>query len=585
MNERRAQSVEFLKTAGWDAAERLPLADDASFRRYERLIRIEGGHRRQAVLMDAPPAFEDVRPFIAIARHLQSLGLAAPKILAEDLARGFLLLEDMGDQLFARVIAQEPAREADLYRLAVRGLVRLHQSVPPERIPVTPQISYSLPRYDLSLLLPEVSLFADWYLPALTGRPLSDRERDEFLALWRAVLTPVASNLTHLVLRDYHAENLMWLDGRAGLDSLGLLDFQDGVIGHRAYDLASLLQDARRDVSPALEQEMLRFYGAEMTVEPAQFHRDYTLLAAQRNAKIIGIFSRLHLRDGKSVYLKLIPRVWGLLNRDLDHPALAPVKAWIDRYVPMASRTADFSPQPAMPRKAMILAAGLGLRMRPLTDNCPKPLLRVAGREILAHILDGLLAGGINQVVVNMHYLADQVKTFAENYPDPRLKLTLSDERDELMDSGGGVRQALPHLGDDPFFVLNSDLIWRDGARQMLHRLRAFWRDDRMDILMLLAPRGRAFGYDGPGDYNLQEDGRLRHRGADDRADHVYAGVMIIKPACFADAPDGPFSLRWIFDRAARHGRLYGVLHDGEWYHVGTPEALGRLEEILNKGD
>ncbi len=326
---------------------------------------------------------------------------------------------------------------------------------------------------------------------------------------------------------------------------------------------------------------MLAFYITETQQEPESFRRDYAILGAQRNAKIIGIFTRLFLRDGKPAYLKLIPRVWGLLARNLDHPALATIRDWMDAHISSNTRTQIFSPKPFMPLRAMILAAGLGKRMRPLSENCPKPLIPVAGKGVLSYTLEGLTAAGVRNVVINMHALADQMITFVNTYYDHRLTLTLSDERDQLLDSGGGVKKALKHLGDDPFLVLNCDMIWHDGEGQLLHRLQAFWQADKMDILMVLVPREEAFGYEGPGNFFRDDEGRLTPRGANPEADYVYGGILIMKPGCFNATPEGPFSLRNQFNQAAAKGRLFGLVHDREWYHVGTPDFRDQIETIL----
>ena len=618
MTDRKFHAATFLKQRGWGAAICRPLADDASFRRYERLT--SGKH--SAVLMDAPPEFEDVRPFIAIARHLKERGLCAPEILARHIEKGFLLLEDMGDDLFAKILHHDPAQETTLYELAVSGLIKLHESPVPRILPAGDGINHSLPHYDMALLLEELSLFTDWYMPARTGKILPEKDREMFAALWQDILLPVTRDLNCLVLRDYHAENLMLRTGQTGLAQLGLLDFQDAAIGHKAYDLVSLLQDARREVSEEMEQAMINKYVSETAIDTSTFKRDYAILGAQRNAKIIGIFTRLYLRDGKAAYLDKIPAVWRLLDRDLQHPALTPIRRWLDEHISPKNRPREFLPKAFMPAQAMILAAGLGKRMQPLSDHCPKPLIKVAGKELLSWSLDALCAAGVRDIVINMHYLADQMIDFAGKYYDHRLTLTLSDERTQLLDSGGGVKNALKYLGDDPFFVLNSDMIWQDanGQRfhnqmfhnQMFHKMQAFWRTGDMDILMILVPRAKAFGYEGAGDFHRDATGRLSSRFSgpslsgsslsgsslsgpslsnpplsnqdpDAGADYVYGGIMIIKPDCFKNSPDGPFSLRQQFDQAEKAGRLFGIIHDGAWYHVGTPEARDNVEDIINK--
>jgi N-acetylmuramate 1-kinase len=322
--ERAAAVAGFLAAAGWPV-EPVPLAADASFRRYYRLI---DGDRR-AVLMDAPPPHEDVRPYIAVAGMLRGHGLSAPRIFAEDRERGILLIEDFGDDTYTRLLARG-ADETRLYTLAIDTLVALQRAVaaPPD-----------LPPYDEDTLLREAALLADWYAPTVLGAPLSPAMRAAYDAAWREALPLAALPGPTLVLRDYHVDNLMLLHGKAGLGSCGLLDFQDALCGPASYDLVSLLEDARRDVPPALRAAMTeRYLAAFPAIDPAQFRRSAAILAAQRNAKIIGIFTRLWRRDGKPQYLAHIPRVWRLLEADLREPALRGVALWLDNHLPRAAR-------------------------------------------------------------------------------------------------------------------------------------------------------------------------------------------------------------------------------------------------------
>ena len=307
----------FLVKAGWQQARIEPLAGDASFRRYFRVI--DGD--RKAVLMDAPPPHEDPRSFIDIAQYLTSHSFAAPQILAHDLEHGLVLIEDFGDHRMREIVDAAPERERETYRDLMDMMVRLH------RIEAA-----DLPPYDRAAYQREAGLFTDWYCPAVG----IDVDNDGFVAAWDAVLGGViAAQMPPVtVLRDYHAENIMIIDGGK---RLGLLDFQDALVGHPAYDIVSMLQDARRDVDPCLEDEMLEHYCA--TAAPrAGFEDAYWILGAQRNAKILGIFTRLWKRDGKDHYLGFQTRVWRYLERDLAHPALAPVKAWFDANVPVEKR-------------------------------------------------------------------------------------------------------------------------------------------------------------------------------------------------------------------------------------------------------
>jgi aminoglycoside/choline kinase family phosphotransferase len=322
-----ASAPAFLASCGWEGARIEPLAGDASFRRYFRILHGDG---RRAVLMDAPPPHEDPRPFVAVAEWLSSIGLAAPDILARDLDQGLLLLADLGSDRLRERLDEEGDREAELYAIATDVLIHLHQHQPMPGLPV----------HGLDQWLDELALFTDWYCPALD----LDVDAQGYRDAWRQVLAPVAADGLGpvTVLRDYHAENVMLIEGRQGVAHFGLLDFQDALSGHPAYDLASVLEDARRDVSPAIERAMLDRYIAA-TGHGAAFEAAYWALAAQRNTRILGVFVRLWKRDGKPGYRKFQPRMWGLLERDLAHPALVPVKSWFDANVPTSARAAAWS--------------------------------------------------------------------------------------------------------------------------------------------------------------------------------------------------------------------------------------------------
>jgi MurNAc alpha-1-phosphate uridylyltransferase len=236
------------------------------------------------------------------------------------------------------------------------------------------------------------------------------------------------------------------------------------------------------------------------------------------------------------------------------------------------------------PRRAMVLAAGLGLRLRPLTERVPKPLVEIGGRPLIAYALDLLVAAGVHEIVVNAHHLAEQLADFIERHGRAHAGVALHLSREAvLLETGGGVLNALPLLGARPFFVLNSDVIVRDGTRPLLARLADAFEPAHMDALLLLQPVERAFGYDGRGDYRLKDDGRLDARGAAATAPYVFTGAQVLAPALFDGIAPGVFSLRRLYDRAEAAGRLYGIVHDGAWLHVGTPEAVAEAEHALKR--
>lgn len=332
------------------------LQGDASTRSYARLALPDRG----AVLMDSPKQpdgppisggkpysalvhlAEDATPFVAVGQELRRRGLAAPAIYAFDFERGFLIIEDLGDRVFGAEIARG-VPIGDLYAPAMEVLLALVAEPLPAALAVEGHAPYRLPPYDADALLTEALLLVDWFWPALHGEPAPDAVRDEFMRLWQPLLADAASKDRTLVLRDFHSPNLMWLPERQGLQRVGLLDFQDALRGPAAYDLVSLLQDARLDVPEPLEGELLARYCAARAAREEHFSSDrfrvlYATLGAQRNSKILGIFARLAKRDGKRGYLSHIPRVARYLERNLSHPALAALRAWYVREIPGANR-------------------------------------------------------------------------------------------------------------------------------------------------------------------------------------------------------------------------------------------------------
>lgn len=330
MSESRGRVIaEFLRKHDWHEAARSRLAGDASFRKYERLT----GARGPAVLMDAPPPAEDVRPFVRIARHLFGHGFGVPEILAEDHEAGLLLLEDLGDDTYTRLLARGHD-ERELYALATDVLIALH------RLPARDAIPDGVSPYGEARLVEEVSRVNSWYRQLVGAPALSTFAERAFGELWMKVLPRAWKIPTSLVLFDFHIDNLMLVRGREGLKSCGLLDFQDAVAGPITYDLMSLLEDARRDIDPALVATMKqRYLEAYPRLNRDDFELSWAVMAAQRHTRVIGTFARLKLRDNKPHYLVHMPRLWRYLDACLAHPALKDLKDWYDVHVPPALRT------------------------------------------------------------------------------------------------------------------------------------------------------------------------------------------------------------------------------------------------------
>lgn len=328
---RQEMAVTFLKSCPeFDNPELHPLAGDASFRRYIR-IRQNG---RNAMLMDAPPEKEDARKYLVIAEYLHKNGYSTPAVMASDIARGFILLEDFGDDTYTRILNRAEAetraqQEHDLYEAAVDLLADWYL----RRSTLVDATQFTPGNYNERALLKEVSLFAEWYLPQVLGKEKAVQLFDEYIGIWQIIINEAHLSNDVFVHRDYHADNLMWLPERQGVKRVGLLDFQDGLYGDPAYDMVSLLEDARRDVPQNIVQHAIMGYLYATKLNADDFKTAYAVLGAQRNCKIIGIFVRLAARDNKHHYVELLSRVWGHLEHDLTHPLLAPLAQWMDKHV------------------------------------------------------------------------------------------------------------------------------------------------------------------------------------------------------------------------------------------------------------
>lgn len=585
--DRTALRHDFLQRSGYGNWQENWIPGDASFRRYCRLT-----HQDQSlILMDAPPPIEDVNPFVTITNVLNTMGdplIKAPTILAADGQHGFLVLEDLGSENLRQRLDTNPAAESALYGQATDILTHLHQTRSlPSNLPKN--LPENLPVYDDALYRREIQLFADWFLPAMLGTcDLSA----EFTALFEPLLAVLEQDTTPkvLVLRDYHAENMMMIDG----DRIALIDYQDAVMGHPAYDLVSLLQDARRFVSPEIEAACLGQFLKAYSGDTEKFRQSYAIIGLQRALKILGIFMRLALRDGKPRYLDYFPHMWQMVARTLSDPIMDPMKQFLDSHIPAHTRATvpdydSLQKRFPVPQTAMILAAGMGSRMGELSDHTPKPLVSVAGTSLLDRALDHCFAAGVTRAVVNVHHLADQIESATHARQRPP-QVTIADERAKLLETGGGVMQALPLIDAAVFYVINSDALWLDqrASIPLLRRLAAAFDGDKMDILLAVMPVADAPGYDGVGDLSFDRDSetgpaKISLRGDAPSASHMFAGVRIMKASCFdGEQENTPWSMRRLFKKAEAAGRLYGVAYDGVWLHVGDPQALADADKRVS---
>lgn len=598
--DRAAQIEAFLTDNGWGEALRDPVPGDASTRRYERLSL----GPQKAVLMDAPKGAEtpsepegasiadrralgynalarlagpNPESFAAIANELTIRGYSAPDIIAADLDAGLMLLEDLGDDLFARVIEKDPNQERKLYKAAIDTLAAIYRSSFPKDFNYR-GTKWRVRDYDEAALQAEADLFLDWFVADL-GIDLSKDALAEWYDIWAEMFTHLGAHAPGLALRDFHAENLFWLPDRQATARVGLIDFQDALFTHPAYDLVSLLEDARRDVSFDLREDMeRRFCEKAGLAYNAEFTNAYAVMAAQRNAKILGIFVRLAKRDGKPQYRKLLPRVVKYFLMDLKFPATIKLGDWVGRHVPQIHNIHYEI------KTAMVMAAGHGTRMRPLTLDKSKAMVVVDGKPLIDHTLDRLAQVGVERAVVNVHAHADHLEAHLKQRTGLP-EIIISDERDLLLETGGGVVKALPLLGDGPVFICNIDAVWTENSE--LKNMMRQWDPCFMDDLLMCAHREESLGYHGKGDFEIsyaQDDYTpLVSRRTQDTAPYVYAGVQIAKLDAFKGLDIRPFSRNEIWDHSLSKNRLSLYTMEGFWMHVGDPQALKDAEGKLQQ--
>jgi len=508
-------------------------SDDASFRRYFRVER----DNTSFIAMDAPPEKENCEPFIRIAKHLTAGGVHAPKIIEANLAQGFLLLEDLGNQTFLN--AQQKNFDAQHYKNAIDVLIDI-QSLETD--------SANIPAYDHALLTAEMQLLIDWYLPAL-----SSEQHTQLQTIFDLLSDNALSTDQVFVHRDYHARNLMLLAN----NELGVIDFQDAVIGSNTYDLVSLLKDAYFELKSSEVQALLAYFHKQvkLTISFNDFEKQFDLMGLQRHLKVLGIFKRLSIRDGKHQYLA-------------DIPLVAKYALAIANKYPELKSLSSILESANQQTHAMILAAGRGQRMMPLTANTPKPLIKVKGMTLIEHSINQLKKAKITNIVINTSYLGEQLIEHLGDGSNFGVRITYSDESSGALETAGGIIKALPLLNSKPFIVINSDVLCD------------------YDLSKLTLPVGSLAHLvliDNPphnpnGDFSLINNHQITNIHGQS---YTFSGIGIYHPDLFKShlEVEQKLPLYPLLKEAIANGQLSGEHYNGYWQDVGTPE---RLEQANN---
>ena len=536
------------------------LAADASSRIYYRIKAESGSY----ILLDDASGDNKCNLFVSLANLLRESGICAPKIRAEDLENRFLLLEDFGDGTFTRLLNRENERE--LYCKGTEVLTTV------SRIRNRPA---GIDALDEKRIVEDILFLLDDYYPLVAERDVAPQTRQKFMEIVQKLLPMAFLVPSGLVLWDYHVDNLMLLaDGNCGV-----LDFQDALWGPLSYDVMSLVEDARREVSPQVAAEMTeRFYQSLNNVSREDFTASYKFMAMFRHMRVLGRFAALYVKNGKDRYLRFIPHVWKMLERTLAYPDLADMRRLIDEIFPSEFRC---EPVRRKVNQAFLLAAGRGVRMENLTDNCPKPLVKVGGKSLIDYNLDKLAKINLRRVTVNVCYLGEQIKAHLQQIKGFNLQIS---EEAEALETGGGIKNALPLLDSAPLLVLNSDTFWLETEEKSnLGRLIDAWDERRYDIMLLLQPLNKVIGDAGIGNYK-NVDGKLkRNVNKEEGFPYLFTGASVLHPRIFSGIETEKFSLRDLFDKAEAAGRLGWVVGTGLMFHIGTPKALDSAEIYLKE--
>ncbi len=559
---RNIERINFLKTQKISNFEILPLKVDASSRKYFRIL---PKNKKSLVLMDDELKRNKLPEFTELSNFLIKHKIHVPKVYATDFQKGFLLIEDLGDNTFTRLL-EKGKDEEFLYNLATEALIKV------AAVKEKPACCKPLEK---KRLIDDICFFVDWYIPMTKGEPLKKTEREEFINL----VTPLADLAfkvpNRMVLWDYHVDNLM-LKNRAR--SCHLIDFQDAMWGPLTYDIMSLLEDARREVRADIVKKMKqKFFDSLENVKLQDFNDSYAFLSMFRHMRVLGRFTILAFINQKPQYLKFVPHLWNMLEKTLAHPKFKDIKNWLDKVLPQNKR---ITPKRKPITEAMLLAAGRGIRMRELTSHKPKPLIEVGSKALIDYNFERVKNAGIKDVVVNLCYFGDMIRDhIKKHHTDFNVKFSVENE---ALETGGGIKNALKHFKNEAFFVCNSDVFFEEESiKPAMWRMMDTWNEKKYDALLLLQDLNNICGDKGNGDYRINNDKPERNKEKKSGFDYMFAGIYIIKKSLLESVKETKFSSVKLFDIAEKQGRLGYVINKSTFYHVGTPEALKTAQKKL----
>lgn len=539
----------------------IPITSDASARKYYRAI----CGAKSIVVMDDEKRCCKTPEFVKLSVFLHQHNIFVPQILKQDIDNGILLLEDLGSTSARNALT--PENETELYQkfgTIIASIAKI-TSRPP-----------CVTDFGKKELIEDIRLFSEWYFPMTAGYPLSEEQKTEFLDIVNNLADMAFNVPSRLMLYDYHIDNILLSPSR---QEWAIIDFQDAKWGPVTYDLVSLLAADRRTASDnTIAAVKDAFFKQVSGISKQDFDDSFAFLSAYRHLRVLGRFTTLSMVNEKKQYLNYIPQCWEMLEKILQYPKLQPLQQWLDKNVPQNWRKL---PTRKPIRSAILLAAGRGTRMQNLTDNMPKPLIKVGKKSLIDYNFERLQNANIKQIVINLCYKGEMIRHhFAEVYP--HANITFSEEI-EALETGGGVKKALPLLPDSAFFVCNSDVFFIDkGYKPALWRMMDEWNDEKYDILLLLQTVSDICG-DKSGDYRLDSNNRPQ-RNEQKLPDwpYMFSGISIVSRKIFENICAEKFSLRDLFDVAQKNNRLGAIINQADFFHVGTPQALKAAETKIS---